>query len=216
MFVLKNLRYKNILHINHLEIPARQVTCILGESGSGKTTLLKTLNHMVDYEEGQVIYKGQNIKKLETVKLRREVVLVPQTPVIFPGTIKHNLLIGLEYAEKNILRDEQLIEELAHLGLSQSLQTDARDLSGGERQRIALLRALLLEPTVVLLDEPTSALDDENEARVIESVVETFKQKGITLIIVTHSKWLAEKFGEFVVTLSQGKVVHPEEVTANA
>ena len=212
MFTLKNVRYKNVLQITELTIDAQKITCILGESGSGKTTLLKLLNHLISYDQGVIEYKGQDLKTLDAVVLRREVVLLPQLPIIFPGTIKDNLLIGLLFAQKKPANNGRLLEELNKIGLNKKLEDDAHKLSGGEKQRLALARILLMNPEVMLLDEPTSALDDDTGEKMIEYVKNYAEIKQKTLVIVTHSKQTARSLGEKIITVNNGFIAAVEEV----
>lgn len=212
MFTLKNVRYKDVLKICELRIDAQKITCILGESGSGKTTLLKLLNHLVDYNQGIITYQGRDLKTLDSVLLRREVILLPQVPVIFPGTIKDNLLIGLFFAKKEPVDDDRLLEELYEIGLNKGLDKDADTLSGGEKQRLALARVMLMDPAVLLLDEPTSALDEDTEGKVIAHVKRYVHNGQKTLVLVTHSKQLAKSMGEVIVTVSNGMIAAIGEV----
>lgn len=209
-FQLEKVKYKNILKIDKLQIPESKITCIIGESGSGKTTLLRLLNNLISPDEGSIFYKGRNIEDIDPIQLRREVVMLPQNPTVFPGSVKDNLLIGLEFAEKDEAGDEVLSEVLSMAQLAKPLSAIASELSGGEKQRLALARIMLLEPEVILLDEPTSALDEGTEERVIESVVEFAKRKAGTLIMVVHSKSIAQCFADFAVTIQGGEVVAEE------
>ncbi len=213
MFKLNNVRYKNIISIKELSIEKGQTTCIVGESGSGKTTLLKLLNHMIDYSEGTISYRDTDLKSLNAVLHRREVILLPQAPVIFPGTVRDNLLIGRAFAGKEPVEDERLLEELKKVGLShKNLDEDAEPLSGGEKQRLALVRVLLMEPEVLLLDEPTSALDDERAEEITAYINDYLSTGGKTLVLVTHSRQLAGIMGRKIVTMSNGSITSIAEV----
>jgi putative ABC transport system ATP-binding protein len=209
-FQLEKVKYKNILKIDKLQIPESKITCIIGESGSGKTTLLRLLNNLISPDEGSIFYKGRNIEDIDPIQLRREVVMLPQNPTVFSGSVKDNLLIGLEFAGKDEAGDEVLSEVLSMAQLDKPLSAIASELSGGEKQRLALARIMLLEPEVILLDEPTSALDEGTEERVIESVVEFAKRKAGTLIMVVHSKSIAQRFADVAVTIQGGEVVAEE------
>ncbi|SDX84563.1 putative ABC transport system ATP-binding protein [Acetomicrobium thermoterrenum DSM 13490] len=209
-FQLEKVKYKNILKIDKLQIPESKITCIIGESGSGKTTLLRLLNNLISPDEGSIFYKGRNIEDIDPIQLRREVVMLPQNPTVFSGSVKDNLLIGLEFAGKDEAGDEVLSEVLSMAQLDKPLSAIASELSGGEKQRLALARIMLLEPEVILLDEPTSALDEGTEERVIESVVEFAKRKAGTLIMVVHSKSIAQRFADVAVTIQGGGVVAEE------
>lgn len=211
MFVLNDVTFKNILNIEKLEIPRNKISCIVGESGSGKTTLLKLLNHLISCEGGEIWYQGKNLKEIDPVLLRREVVMLSQVPLIFPGTLKDNLLIGLEFSEKKPVEDKQLLDLLKSVKLDKDLSANVSEFSGGEKQRLALCRIILMEPEVYLLDEPASALDDETEELIIEQMVSFTREKNKTLVMVTHSKRIARTYGEFIVTLDKGKIIQVEE-----
>ncbi|UNC92263.1 ABC transporter ATP-binding protein [Candidatus Contubernalis alkaliaceticus] len=210
MFVLKNVSFKHILKIEQLRIPQRKITCIVGESGSGKTTLLKLLNHMISSDNGDIFYQGKNLQNYDPIQLRREVVMLSQVPLIFPGTILDNLIIGLEFSEKPPVTEGELRQLLKSVKLGKDLSDNALELSGGEKQRLALCRILLMEPEVFLLDEPSSALDDETEEMIIEQMVSFTKKKKKTLVMVTHSKRIARSYGEFIVTMDRGKITQVE------
>ncbi|MFO7952506.1 MAG: ABC transporter ATP-binding protein [Bacillota bacterium] len=212
MFHLKNVQFKNILYINELAIEAGKTTCIVGESGSGKTTLLKLLNHLINYEQGQIKYKEEDLKGLDAISLRREVILLPQTPVIFPGTLRDNLQVGLQFSKKEPAPDEKLLEEIHRLELYKQLDDQTDTFSGGEKQRLALVRVILMDPEVLLLDEPTSALDDNTVDKVMNRILDYVKSRQKTLIMVTHSKQLAKVTGEKIITLENGLVSGIEEV----
>ena len=212
MFVIKNMRYKDILEIDYLSIEKNKITCIVGESGSGKTTLLRLLNKMISCESGEIFYNGENIDTVDSVEIRRQITMLPQVPTVFPGTIRENLLIGLKFAEKPMVDDEKLHEILATVNLEKDPDTESDDLSGGEKQRLALGRVILLDPEVFLLDEPSSALDHETEKIVIEKIVSYTKATDKTLIMVTHSKSIAREYSEKIIEISKGRIVSPKEV----
>jgi len=202
MFVLSQVRYKNLLNIDRLHIPAEQVTCIVGESGAGKTTLLKLLNHMITCDEGTITYRGKSLDDWHPVALRREVVMSPQQPVLFGDTIRDNLLIGLKFSEQSPADDERLKAVLNLVLLDKNLDENAGTLSGGERQRLALARVILMDPPVYLLDEPTSMLDDDLEHGVMKRFIAYAKANRKTVVIVTHSKAVAQHFADQIVDIT--------------
>ncbi|KOA18116.1 phosphate import ATP-binding protein PstB [Clostridium homopropionicum DSM 5847] len=208
MYTLKAVKYKNILKIDELHIPKEKVTCIIGQSGSGKTTLIRLLNKLISCEEGEILYKGKNLKEVDSILLRREVIMLPQNPVIFPGTIQENLLIGLKFSEKPLVSENELLEMLSFLNLEKSLKENAEKLSGGEKQRISLGRILLMEPEVLLLDEPSSALDEETENLIISKVITYVKSNKKTLTMVTHSSRVAEIFSDNIIEIAKGKIIN--------
>ncbi len=213
MFNFKNVRYKNILDIENLHIEKNKVTCIVGESGSGKTTLLKLFNKLISPDGGEIRYQDKEIKEMDSVILRREVVMLPQSPAIYKGRVRENLIIGLKFSEKdNIPEDDTLIKILEEVNLTKSLDDDAEKMSGGEQQRLALGRIILLDPNVYLLDEPSSALDEETERLVIEKMVDHVKTTKKTLIMVTHTKRIAKEFGDSIVEVKKGKIAYQGDV----
>ncbi|MDD3839154.1 MAG: ABC transporter ATP-binding protein [Clostridia bacterium] len=206
MFRLENVKYKEILDIKQLTIPSNKITCIVGKSGSGKTTLLKLLNKMISYTEGEIYYKNRPISKINSVELRRQIVMLPQNPIIFPGTIKDNLMIGLKFSEKPLVDDSQLFYALKTVELDKPLDEDADKLSGGESQRLALGRIILMKPDVVLLDEPSSALDQNTEHMVIGNMIDFIKRNNKTLVMVTHSNDISQAYADITIPIEKGKI----------
>lgn len=166
MFKLSQVQYRDIIDIKKLQIPKGKITCIQGESGSGKSTMLKLLNKMLTCTAGDILYKDKNLKDYEAVDLRREVMMLPQVPAIFEGSILDNLKIGFQFADKSMPEEKEKYSEiLRYMGLHKELDGEASILSGGEKQRLAMARLILLEPEVYLLDEPSSALDNKPRKR---------------------------------------------------
>lgn len=212
MFLLSLVKYKSILDIKTLDIPAHKITSIVGESGSGKTTLLRLLNKLISCDTGDIYYNNILINTIDSIKLRRDVIMLPQSPAIFSGSIKDNLLIGLKYSEKPIVTDDKLNEVLELVHLNKNLSSDADKLSGGEKQRLALARVILLQPEVLLLDEPSSALDEDIEHLIIEALVDYTVANNKTLIMVTHSKKIAAQFSDYIIEIKNGKIISQGEV----
>jgi ABC-type bacteriocin/lantibiotic exporter with double-glycine peptidase domain len=94
LFTLEDVTYRDILRIEKMEIAAGEITCILGKSGSGKTTLLKLLNHLISYDDGSIRYREQELKEIDPIELRREVIMLAQNPAIFPGNIRDNFILA--------------------------------------------------------------------------------------------------------------------------
>lgn len=207
MFKLSNVKYKNILKVNNLEIEKNKITCILGKSGGGKTTFLKLLNNMISPTSGIIKFNDKNIFDYDPVELRRKVPMLPQNPVVFSGTIKENFDLALKYRDLKPKSKKNYKEILEKVDLDkQKLDKNAEDLSGGEKQRLSLARILLLEPNILLLDEPSSALDEKTEKLIIDTVVDYIRRKNGTLIMVTHSTKIAKEYGDEIVTINQGKI----------
>jgi putative ABC transport system ATP-binding protein len=179
-------------------------TAVLGPSGSGKSSLLRLLNRLADPDGGSVRFRGDDVRALDPLDLRRRAVLVPQLPAPVPGTVADNVrygpgLIGREVEPVRFL-------ELAELDPSFA-ERDAERLSVGEQQRVMLARALALEPEVLLLDEPTAALDEAAKGGVERALDGLRGRSGLSLVLVTHERGQAERLAERVVELREGRLV---------
>lgn len=206
MFVFDAVTYKTVLDIPHFIIHAHQITFVVGESGSGKTTLLRLLNKMLSPDSGEIYFNGEPLHTVDSVRLRRSVVMLPQSAVIFEGTVRENLLMGLEFAQKPPVKDSALAEMMERLRLDKPLNQNADKLSGGEKQRIALGRVLLMSPEVLLLDEPSSSLDEETELLIFDMLTDYTKSHNKTLICVTHSKKAAAGRADRMIELKNHHV----------
>nr|WP_286907379.1 ABC transporter ATP-binding protein [Clostridium sp. UBA1652] len=211
MFLLRNVKYKDVLNIDNLTIESHKVTCIVGASGSGKTTLLRLLNKLISPDSGEILYNGGSINSIDSVKLRRDVVMLPQSPAIFNGNIKDNLLVGLKFSEKPFVSDTKLLETLQLINLKKDLNETPDALSGGEKQRLALGRVILMDPDVLLLDEPSSALDEDTEHIIIDSLVKYSRKNNKTLIMVTHAKKVANTFSDYIIEMKNGEIISATE-----
>ena len=212
MFILKDVIYKDILHIPYLQIQKEKITCIIGESGSGKSTLLRMLNDLQSPTSGTIEYNGQLISDYHPIQLRRDVVMLGQTPPIFDGTVKDNLLMGLRLSEKPFPNDDALRSALQTVSLDKQLEDSASSLSGGEKQRLAFARIVLMDPPVYLLDEPTSALDSDTERHVMKQFTELARKKKKTIIFITHSQQLPKEVADDIIEISKANGATRKEV----
>lgn len=212
MFILKDVTYKDILHIPYLQIQKEKITCIIGESGSGKSTLLRMLNDLQSPTSGTIKYNGKLISDYPPIQLRRDVIMLGQTPPIFDGTIKDNLLMGLRLSEKPFPNDDVLRSALTTVSLEKNLEDNTDSLSGGEKQRLAFARIVLMDPPVYLLDEPTSALDSDTERRVMKQFTMLAKEKKKTVIFITHSQQLPEEIADDIIEISKTNGATRKEV----
>lgn len=208
MFTFDNVKYKDILAIDDLKIELGKVTCITGPSGSGKSTFLRLINKLISPDSGVIALDGENIADIDSVTYRRRVPMLSQSPVTFPGTIRDNLLIGRKFQAKEALSDDKLLSALKAVSLDEPLDKDIENLSGGEQQRVSIARLMLLDSEIYLLDEPSSALDDITEDFVIKSMVDMARDEDKTIIYVTHSNSMAEKYSDRVINIVDGRVVN--------
>jgi putative ABC transport system ATP-binding protein len=178
-------------------------TAIVGPSGSGKSTLLRLLNRLADPVAGAVRFGGRDVREMDVLGLRRDVVLVPQMPAPLPGTVAMNVAYGPSLRGDSTDVDHCL--ELAGLDASYGPR-DAGRLSVGEQQRVMLARALALEPDALLLDEPTASLDEAARTGVELTLVELHATLGVALVLVTHDRGQAARLTQRTIELRDGRV----------
>lgn len=209
MFKLKDIKFKNILDIENLEIHENVVTIVKGESGSGKSTMLKLLNNIISPNSGVVMYNGVDVNDINPITLRREVIMQSQFPNIFPGNVRENLNIIFTLRGEEGLDDEKLLKALEIVNLKKDLTDDAQNLSGGEKTRLSIARLFLVEPEVFLLDEPGASLDSKTEEILMNNVITQIKKRNKTLIFISHSD-NPEMIADEIITMKSGKVVSHE------
>lgn len=205
-----HLRYDRepVLTDVSLEIPRGAFCAILGPSGVGKSTLADLMVRYLDPDEGLILLDGRDLRDLALADLRREVILVDQSPYLFNDTIAANIAFAAPEATRTQIeaagRAAGLDELIRRLPEGYETRTGERGLalSAGERQRIALARAFLRRPSVLILDEPTSALDAETEQLIAGSLRQALP--GATLVVITHKPALAE-IADLVISMRDGK-----------
>jgi ATP-binding cassette, subfamily B, bacterial len=198
-------------------IPAGQMCAIVGASGAGKSTLADLVLRFHDVDSGSIAIDGQDIRELRLEDLRRQVAMVEQTPYFFRASIRENIAYGRPEATLEEIRNcaaaaaiDSFIQSLPN-GYETILGERGLTLSVGERQRIALARALLRDPRILILDEPTSALDPAAEAAVTGELMNVLR--GRTSILITHRMSLAER-ADMVVVIEDGCVLESVRVPA--
>jgi putative ABC transport system ATP-binding protein len=191
-----------VLHEVSVTIPGG-ATALLGPSGSGKSSLLRLLNRLSDPDLGTIHFKGDDVRTLDVLDLRRRAVLVPQLPAPLPGTVADNVRYGPSLCDRGV----DVNSCLGRAGLARTYtDRDAAELSVGEQQRVMLARALALEPEVLLLDEPTSALDEAARDGVERTLFE-LARAGVAMVLVTHDRGQAVRIASKVIELREGRVV---------
>lgn len=205
LFELKDVKYREVLHIPELTITGTPVTCITGPSGGGKTTLLRLLGRMIAPDSGEIRLDGDPISQCGAVEYRRRVTMLPQQPVLYDGTIRDNLSAGFTLRGQTCPQDAELTDMLKRMNLQKDLNGEASTLSGGERQRLCMGRVLLLKSQIYLMDEPSGALDRETEDEVIGGAVDYLREIGAPLVMVTHSEQLAQKFSNSLIRIDGGR-----------
>ncbi len=200
-----------------LSIARGEVVAIIGPSGSGKSTMLRCLNLLEQPTSGKVIVDGVDItgSKVDLDLHRRKMGMVFQHFNLFPHmTVKKNITLAPVRLKLKTQAeaDQTAMRLLERIGLADKADTYPAMLSGGQKQRIAIVRALAMEPEVMLFDEPTSALDPEMVGEVLD-VMKELAREGMTMAVVTHEMGFAREVGDRVIFMDSGKIV--EENTPN-
>ena len=198
------------------------VTVIIGPSGSGKSTFLRCLNLLEIPTSGEVIFDGTDITKAKNNidEHRRKMGMVFQHFNLFPHkTVLQNMTLAPMKVKKMSQQEaeEKARQLLKRVGLEDRADAYPIQLSGGQKQRVAIVRALMMEPQVMLFDEPTSALDPEMVGEVLE-VIRELAESGMTMVIVTHEMGFAREVGKRVVFMADGKIVEegtPDQIFGN-
>ena len=199
-----------------------EVISVIGPSGGGKSTFLRCLNLLEKPEKGQIFFNGEDItgKKVDIDKHRQKMGMVFQQFNVFPHltvaeniTLAPKLLKGMSEEKANAMAAELL----TRVGLIDKYDEMPGNLSGGQKQRLAIVRALAMEPEVMLFDEPTSALDPEMVGEVLD-VIKGLVETGMTCIIVTHEMRFAEEVSDRILFIADGNILEdgtPEQVFHN-
>ena len=204
------------------EIKRGDVVCIIGPSGSGKSTFLRCLNMLEKPNGGEILFNGEDLTKPRTnLNLHRQKMgMVFQQFNLFPHmTVLENLTCApLMLGKMNKTEAEAMaMELLGRVGLADRAGEYPNKLSGGQKQRVAIVRALCMDPEVMLFDEPTSALDPEMVGEVLD-VMKNLARKGMTMIVVTHEMGFAREVSNRVLFMDEGIIMEdntPEELFTN-
>ena len=218
-FIINKHERLDVLKGIDQEVTKGEVLTIIGPSGGGKSTFLRCLNLMEKPDQGQIIFEGVDITK-KGVNLnhhRQKMGMVFQHFNIFPNmNVGKNITMAPVLLKKKTKAEaEEMCDELLErVGLSDKKNEYPSRLSGGQRQRLAIVRALAMEPDVMLFDEPTSALDPEMVGEVLQ-VIKDLVKTGMTSIIVTHEMGFAKEVSDRVLFIDDGKIAEegtPDEV----
>ena len=198
------------------------VLCVIGPSGSGKSTFLRCLNMLEKPTGGSIIFDGENLtdKKTDLNKHRQKMGMVFQQFNLFPHmTVLDNLTCAPMMLKKvpKAEAEAKAMDLLERVGLADRAKSYPNQLSGGQKQRVAIVRALCMDPDVMLFDEPTSALDPEMVGEVLD-VMKSLAKKGMTMVVVTHEMGFAREVSNRVIFLDDGVIAEegtPEEIFQN-
>ena len=202
-----------------VEIDKGDVICVIGPSGSGKSTFLRCLNLLETPTSGSILFEGdeQTDKKIDLDRHRQKMGMVFQQFNLFPHmTVLDNLTCAPIMLKKTpkAEAEKKAMELLARVGLADRADAWPNQLSGGQKQRVAIVRALCMEPDVMLFDEPTSALDPEMVGEVLD-VMKELAKSGMTMVVVTHEMGFAREVASRVLFLDDGVIAEegtPDEI----
>ena len=204
------------------EIKKGDVVCVIGPSGSGKSTFLRCLNRLETPDSGEILFDGEDLvsPKANLNLHRQKMGMVFQQFNLFPHmTVLENLTCAPVMLKKlsKAEAESKAMELLGRVGLADRAGEYPNKLSGGQKQRVAIVRALCMDPEVMLFDEPTSALDPEMVGEVLD-VMKSLAHKGMTMIVVTHEMGFAREVSNRVLFMDEGIIMEdntPEELFAN-
>lgn len=198
---------RTVLNIDELEIRSNRVYTLIGPNGAGKTSLLKILAFLDKPSCGTLLFQGSRVSYGQNSlhRLRRKVVLLDQNPIMFTGSVWKNVEFGLKV--RNLPEPERgrrVAEALELVGMEDFATYHAPGLSGGETKRVALARALVLQPKVLLCDEPTANVDNENQEIILQILKKINKEQKSSIIFSTHYLSQAQKLADHTLLLQSG------------
>ena len=211
LYSLHNLKKvygsRTVLHIDSLDILRGKVYTLIGPNGAGKTTLLKVLSFLDRPSSGTVYFAGSLVEYSEKklFPLRRCVVLLDQNPIMFTGSVWSNIEFGLKVRKIPMPERRKLIQEsLERVGMENFGGCNAADLSGGETKRVALARALVFKPEVLLCDEPTANVDNENQEKILQIIKTINREEKTSVLFSTHYLSQGQQLADHTLLLQNG------------
>jgi tungstate transport system ATP-binding protein len=203
----KSFGRSEVLKDINLDVQENEVLALIGPTGSGKTTLLRLIDLLDQPTSGHLFFEGVDICHLSSqnkLAMRRKMAMVFQKPVMFKTNVYDNACYGLKVRGEGKARDEVLrvLKEVDLLGYE---SRDANTLSGGEMQRIALARAMVIKPQLLLLDEPTANLDPKS-AQDIDSLIKRLANNGTTVIIASHNMLQCRRLADRIAVMANGTI----------
>jgi tungstate transport system ATP-binding protein len=213
--VSKEYEGRRVLQVENLKIERGEVFALVGPSGAGKSTLLRLLDFLEPPTSGRIRFLDVEFSATQPMplKYRRRVTTVFQRPILLNRSVQANVGYGLGLRGERDT-DGAVEKALAQVSLQHLARQRARTLSGGEAQRVALARAIVLQPEVLLLDEPTANLDPYNVGLIEEIVTRLNRERGTTLVLVTHNVFQAKRLAHRVALMLEGQIIEVAEVTA--
>lgn len=213
LYKLENIKRihgeRTVLSIDQLEVDRGKIYTLIGPNGAGKTSLLKLLSFLDLPSKGDIYFMGERVARTESKlhEMRRKVVLLDQSPIMFTGSVMKNIEFGLKVRGlTGQERKKRVDQALAIVGMERFKDYNARGLSGGESKRIALARALILQPEVLLCDEPTANVDGENQEIILETIAKINREQGTSVIFSTHYLSQGQRLADHSLLLQHGSL----------
>lgn len=206
LFILDEPAFGGILEYPKMEIRDQGITFIQGASGAGKSTLLKLLNGSLSPESGVIYYRGTDIGKMDTIHLRKEVILIGQNVYFFDKSIRENFEEYYGYRDLPVPDEKTMRKYLRICEADFRLEDSCVTMSGGERQRVFIAICISFMPRAILMDEPTSALDTGTSERLLHNLRAFCRENQIAMVVVSHDDSLAEKYADDIITIERGKI----------
>ncbi len=201
---------KRLIHNLNFELAAERRTVVLGPNGAGKSLFLRLVSGLLDASQGQIVFNPQNDPRKGPAGL----VLVFQNPILLRRSVYQNMaFVGWQNGLAKAELDHRIMLALQQARLQEKAHLPARRLSGGEQQRLALARALLAGPTVLLLDEPTASLDPAS-THIVENMINRANSDGTKIILVTHDIKQAKRMADEILFIHDGRILVQNEAAA--
>lgn len=217
--VSKSYGSQTVLEKLELTVEKGEFLTIIGRSGCGKTTALKLINGLIRPDEGRILVEGEDVASADQIALRRRIGYAIQGVGLFPHmTVERNIAYvpSLSGQWDKATRKQQVAQRLTQVGLDPTLAGRyPRELSGGQRQRVGIARAMASDPDILLMDEPFGAVDEITREQLQDELLDLHRQRGLTIVFVTHDIAEAVKLGTRLMVMDQGKVLQcapPQEV----
>lgn len=200
---------QSLLNNISFEVVAGSRLCIIGPSGAGKTSLLRLLNRLSEFSSGAIYLENQDIRKIPVLELRRQVMLVSQEPKLLGMTVQQALAYPLtlqQLPQRQIQERLDAYRDLLHIPADWLERTELQ-LSVGQRQLVAIARALIVQPKILLLDEPTSALDAGLASHVLDVLANLAAKDNMSILMVNHQLDIAQLFCRRLLYLQDGQLL---------
>jgi len=211
LYKLNNIQFsyadKKVLDIEQQSFEQGKITALVGANGAGKSTLLGLLSFISDAEAGEIEFSGEKVTKNNQASLRKSVGLVQQNPYLIKGSVIKNIELGLKFRHvKPAARETRAKDMLRILKIADLADRSVKSLSGGEAQKVAIGRALVLDPKVILLDEPFTYLDGEFVEE-FELLIKKLKnEQNKTIIFTTHNQSQAKALSDQILSIVDGQL----------